>query len=244
MPDKTREPAAAAGDKTEKRKVLLYAGAAVLMLGISAALIFAKIAENRGAGTETEAEGSSPAFSEPAPPETLREPGSSSPAGQTTAAPAEPSGGHTEGTGLSMPDDLGDGFRYDAALTGELYGKLETLNTNNTDPDSPYRSLTADFRGVLDSLSLTFALGGKDREELKSEMEMLSFCWPDDVYGIRHSLQGIHASVLEIAGHDAEDIYTRILLADTGARHYLFLRAYYDAARGVTRIYMVNGMVW
>ena len=231
----------------ENRRTLLYGAAALVMTALSAVIIAGSIRRFRSpeeSGAQSGPLTSAPGVTDSSE-ETSREeivfPTLPPVPEESETPPPMPSEAEEE---PGMPEAWEDGFVLDRELTEELFGRLATVNSNNCNPDSPYRSFPGEVLRELDRLSLAFGRGEKTAEETKAAMESLSFVWPDDPYAVRHSLEGIYAGVFELPGRDAEAAFMRILLKDTAARHYLFVRAYYHPERDALRIYLINGMVW
>ena len=230
----------------DKRAVILYGAAAVIMTVLSVLIMTGKIRGLESVRESTEEE-SGGAVSGP---EIPAESGSAAAVSYSALPPVtEPSAPAASVVfpseeGLTLPDSLSGGFVFSRELTEELFARLATVNTNNSDPESPYRSFPSEMLRELDRLSVSFALGALGAEELKTAAEALSFVWTDDPYAVRHAPAGLFAGVLELAGSDTEAAYRRVLLTDTAARHYLFVRVYRDPAGDRIRVYLVNGMVW
>lgn len=136
------------------------------------------------------------------------------------------------------------GFYYDEKLTEDLFDTLAIANTNNTDLSSTARTMTAEFYQRLECLSLNWFWGNISTGELAERMSALEFDWPDITYIPRPGVRNMEANIYEFSGHDFEKLLHRIMYVNLTARHYLFMRVYYSETEDLTRIYMVNGLVW
>ena len=173
------------------------------------------------------------------------------PASRTAAAEAsgEPSFSprvldDNAGRGGPDQDPQAAGFWLDLPLTDKLYELLAGDLTNNTDEEDPFRSLSASFKADLDRIAEAFAEGRLSEAEGKEAFKGLSFSWPGDKLGLIHPLGDMHLRCYSFPGRDMELARERILLSNVAARHYLFLRVYYNPAQDAVRIYMVNGLVY
>ncbi len=163
-------------------------------------------------------------------------------AGHSRAAEKEPSAAGTE-KAPEASEPAQPYWDYDEGLTRQLYSLFATDNTNNTDPESPYRAMTAEYKAELDKLAESWLAGQLTSHEVTGRMEAMRFVWPDTP-GIERNIQRITADVYSVSGNDMEDARERIMLQNTSARHYLFLRVYYDRVTDSCRIWMLNGLVW
>lgn len=148
------------------------------------------------------------------------------------------------GRGGPPEDPQAEGFLLDPELTDRLYALFAGDLTNNTDAEDPFRSISPDMKKELDGLAEEFAAGLLSADELKEKLKGQSFIWPGDKLGLLHPLGDFSARCYLYPGRDMALARDRILLTNTAARHYLFLRVYYHAGQDAVRIYMVNGLIY
>ena len=185
-------------------------------------------------------------------------------ASEVQPAPFIPSGSETESTpALTEPitspsaesrpestadgpeeDPWAEGYFYDEELTAALFAAFAVENTNNTDISSPARSVTAELLQQLNEAALAWFYDGVSDRETEEAMKQFSGRFPDDPPGTARRMQSVKAAVYRLNGSDPEMLRARILLGNTEACFYLFLRAYYSEAENRTRVYMINGLIW
>ena len=158
----------------------------------------------------------------------------SSGSGQNNSAETEP----------PEEDPWAEGYFYDEALTAGLWALFATENTNNTGAGSPDRSMTKDFLALLDGIAEKWLYEGTPDSEAEQEMKALSFRFPTDLPETQRGIKSVKAAVYGLSGNDPEQLKARILLGNSEACFYLYLRAYYSPELDRCRVYMVNGLVW
>ena len=141
-------------------------------------------------------------------------------------------------------DPWAESYYYDEALSAAVREVFTVDNTNNTDEEDPFCSMTEDFLEELDRRAALWLYEGVSDRETEQAMRALSFRFPGDKPEITRGMQSVRAGVYSLKGRDAESLAARIRLGNPEACFYLFLRAYYNAAEDRTRIYMINGLVW
>lgn len=148
------------------------------------------------------------------------------------------------GRGGPAQDPQAEGFWLDLPLTDQLYRLMAGDLTNNTDEADPFRCLSADFKQDLDAIAEAFAAGEMSKEAAAASFRGKSFSWPGDKLGLIHPLGDMNLRCYSYPGRDMALAKDRILLSNVTARHYLFIRVYYNPVQDAVRIYMVNGLVY
>lgn len=148
------------------------------------------------------------------------------------------------GRGGPDRDPQAEGFWLDLPLTDQLYLLMAGDLSNNTDEADPFRCLSADFKQELDAISEAFAAGEMTKEEAAAAFRGRQFSWPGDKLGLIHPLGDVSLRCYSYPGRDIALAKERILLSNVTARHYLFIRVYYNSLQDAVRIYMVNGLVY
>lgn len=104
--------------------------------------------------------------------------------------------------------------------------------------------MTGDFLLLLDAMAEKWLYEGTPDSEAEEEMMALSFRFPEDPPEIQRGLKSVKAAVYGLSGSDPEQLKSRILLGNSEACFYLYLRVYSAPGPGRCRVYMVNGLVW